>query len=208
MSRAPSWPLGSCRDEDDVEAAKLLVVEIECAVVHDVHLDSVKNLDPPHARSDAGDFGGLLWNIGGRQGPGRPGALRMVGDCDLLIAELSSGADHIGNLVLAVAPGTVYGDRRGCPARRSAPVAYCFPPLRFHHHRPVAQAQCKGARGAHRTTVPTRRLSAHRRNRITPVHESEASLVGAPPQLIHVCGRARMPHESSAGLFWRGHACH
>ena len=92
--------------EDDVEAAKLLVVEIECAVVHDVHLDSVKNLDPPHARSDAGDFGGLLWNIGGRQGPGRPGALRMVGDCDLLIAELFSGADHIGNLVLAVAPGT------------------------------------------------------------------------------------------------------
>ena len=55
------------RCENDVEAPKLLVVEIERSVEHDVHFDAVEDLDPAHTRPDAGDFRACVGMSAGRQ---------------------------------------------------------------------------------------------------------------------------------------------
>ena len=51
------------RCQDDIEAGECLVVEVESAVGHDLHLDAVQNLDAGDLRSNGPDFLTLQRNL-------------------------------------------------------------------------------------------------------------------------------------------------
>ena len=92
------------RGEDDVEAGKHLVGKIERAVVEDVHLDAVEHVDAGHLRAHRLDLGALLRHVVDRERARCPGALRVIGNREVRVAELARRLHHARGGVAPVAP--------------------------------------------------------------------------------------------------------
>ena len=96
------------RGEHDVEAGEQVVLEVERSVVHDVDLDPVQDLDAAVTLTQKLHFRALVGDLLRRQLARRPCPLRVIGDGDVLVSQLSRREHHVLDRVAAVAPRAVH----------------------------------------------------------------------------------------------------
>src|SRR6476661_9705238 len=96
------------RGQDDVAAFQDLVIEVEGTVLEDVDFYSMQDGDVGHAPAERDDLLALSGDVFQRELPGGEGTLRVVGDGDVLVAELLGGRHHGGDRVATVTPGAVH----------------------------------------------------------------------------------------------------
>ena len=125
--------------------ASSVVVEVERAVGHDVHFDAVQDLDAVDARAQRSISVALNGDLQGQQLARRERALGVIGDRDVLVAELLGGEHH----VLHACRGRrstccACGDRRGCRTVRPAQAARRAPPPRSRRALRAAPGEMNG----------------------------------------------------------------
>ena len=177
--------------------------EVERAVVQDVHLDAVQHLDAGHVvRAPPRSRRAASARRSGRERARGPGAFRVVGDREVLVAELARGLHHVLDGVAAVAPATcACAGRRGCGA--ATPAAAAGPARRCRARcRPRAAPEgCRAARGGGRS-----RPRSGTRRRARAVQRRVFEVVAARPlaraAALRVRAAAGVPRR--AAPVWSG----
>ncbi len=152
------------------------------------------------------DVGPLPGDVGRRQLARGERSLRVIGDRDVLVAELQAREDHLINGVAAVAPGAVHveiaADVRGADERRQiaslggGDLVFALTKLRRNVRQPEVLVEPLFRLGDEGMRLPVEQPS---------LVERQSLALRAVLQLTRVCARARVPDKGRPGLFGHRH---